>query len=264
MVWKKWTVADWKYLEENWGKVSIKNIARRLGRSVNAVKMKAQKHGLKDPRFAGHYITLNQLASAVGRCYQVVKTWYKLHGLPAKPKVFCKRAKVLVIQIDDFWEWARENIGKMNFALIEPGILGPEPEWVKEKRAADLKRSQKTARAVDWTPTEDQRLAQLVRIDDMTYPKLAEAFNRSEAAIKRRLYDLDIKFRPVRLNNHIKYKPEEVRLLVEMAEAGYSFDTIARKIGKSALGVRGKLERMRFDFRKRRLPNDMYREVFGL
>jgi hypothetical protein len=36
-----------------------------------------------------------------------------------------------------------------------------------------------------------------------------------------------------------------------MAQQGYACETIARELGKSALGVRGKLERMGFDFKRR-------------
>jgi hypothetical protein len=38
-----------------------------------------------------------------------------------------------------------------------------------------------------------------------------------------------------------------------MAEAGYAYETIGKELGKSANGVRGKLERMGFDFKRRRL-----------
>lgn len=88
---------------------------------------------------------------------------------------------------------------------------------------------------------------------DSTYPELAKSLNRTESSIRRRLYDLNIKFRPARLNNHIKYTPEQTAKLIEMAKAGYGYETIASTLGenKSANGVRGKLERMGFDFRRR-------------
>jgi hypothetical protein len=88
---------------------------------------------------------------------------------------------------------------------------------------------------------------------DITYPELANLLNRSEASIKRRIHDLKLKLRPTRRNNHIKYSHDEVKKLLQMAEQGYSYESIGNAIGKSALGVRGKLERMGFDFKRRRL-----------
>ncbi|MFA1819025.1 hypothetical protein ACDX78_02275 [Virgibacillus oceani] len=45
---KKWSQEELDYLEDRWGVVSIKGIANKLGRSVNAVKLKAQRTGLDD------------------------------------------------------------------------------------------------------------------------------------------------------------------------------------------------------------------------
>ena len=74
-------------------------------------------------------------------------------------------------------------------------------------------------------------------------------------AAKRRLYDLGIKARPVRLNNHIRWRPDDVAQLVEMVSQGYGFNTMAERLGKSALGIRGELERLGHVFRPERVPN---------
>lgn len=248
---KNWTQDEIYYLQDNWGKVSIKTIAKNLGRSINAIKLKAQRIGLGDPTTHYDGITVSQLMQALNKSYNAVYSWIHKYGMPVKNKIFAAKMPVKVISYDDFWEWAEQHKELLNFSKMEPGTLGPEPEWMIEKRRADMLRSQKTKRAVPWTPAEDQQLKQMVRLAGMTYPKLAAHFNRSEGAIKRRLYDLGIKFRPERLENHIKYTPEEVRKLAIMARQGYACETIAKALGKSALGVRGKLERMGFDFKRR-------------
>ncbi|MMZ63426.1 hypothetical protein D1872_256820 [compost metagenome] len=197
-------------------------------------------------------ITLNQLAKALDRCYHLVCGWIERYSMPAKKKVFCQQARVWIIGYDDFWKWAEQHKELLNLAKMEPGTLGIEPDWVKVKRKADQMRSQKSFQATDWTQKEDQRLSQVLK-SEITYPELAIMFNRSESAIKRRIHDLNLKLRPVRLNNMIKYTPEEVQTLLRMAQEGYSYETIGQTLGKSALGVRGKLERMGFDFKRRKL-----------
>ncbi|QCT03764.1 hypothetical protein E6C60_3053 [Paenibacillus algicola] len=249
-----WTQEELVYLQDQWGATSIKGIANRLGKSVNAVKLKAQRIGLQDPRMNFDGITVCQLGKALDREYCIMKNWITRYGMPAKKKLFAERARVLVIAYADFWKWAEQHKELLNLAKMEQNTLGPEPDWAKIKRKADQLRSQKTVQSVDWTPGEDQQLAQILKTS-ITYPELAAMFNRSESAVKRRIHDLKLKYRPVRLNNHIKYTPAEVETLVKMAQEGYSYETIGQTLGKSALGVRGKLERMGFDFKRRKLVN---------
>jgi len=254
---RKWTEEEIRFLEDRWGSISVRSIAKHLGRSINSVKLKAARIGLSDPRIMFDGITIHQLSLALNKSYNSLKTWINRYGMPARRKVFSNKSRVWVISYDDFWVWAERHKELINLAKMEPGTLGPEPEWAKIKRKADQLRSQKTWQSVGWKPEEDQLLKQMVRLPGMTYPKLAERFNRTETAIKRRLYDLGIKFRPERLNNLIKYTQEETERLIQMARAGYGYETIAKELGKSALGVRGKLERMGFDFKRREFRKEM-------
>lgn len=250
---RNWTQSEVDYLQDKWGVVSIKGIAKHLDRNVSSVKQKADHIGLGDPRMNFEGITICQLAKALGREYSILKTWIASYNMPAKKKVFCQEARVLVISYEAFWKWAEGYKELLNFAKMEENMLGAEPAWVKVKRKADKSRSQRTWQSTAWDPKEDQRLHQLVKLPTITYPELAKLLNRSESSIRRRLYDLHIKFRPARLNNHVKYTSQQTELLIQMAEAGYGYETIAAALGpnKSANGVRGKLERMNFDFKKR-------------
>jgi transposase-like protein len=252
---RHWTAEENDYLQDKWGVISIKGIAKHLGRSVNAVKLKAQRAGLGDARMNFGGITVCQLGRALGREYSIMKNWITRYGMPAKRKIFASEHRVLIISYEDFWKWAEQHKELLNLAKLEPNLLGPEPDWAKTKRKADKMRSQRTWLSTAWTNQEDQRLLQLVRLPKITYPELAKQLNRSEPSIRRRLYDLNSKFLPARLSNHVKYTPVDVSILTGMATAGYGYETIAQKLGKSALGVRGKLERMGFDFKKRQFKD---------
>jgi hypothetical protein len=84
-----------------------------------------------------------------------------------------------------------------------------------------------------------------------TYPEISQRLNRTEGSIKKRISNLGIKARPVRLENHTRYTAEEIELIVSLFDKGYCFEDIAARIGKSAQGVRGKLERMGYKFKNR-------------
>lgn len=203
--------------------------------------------GLGDPMLHFDGITVNQLATVLNTSYSILKNWITLYEFPAKQKVFVTELKVLVVRYEDFWKWAEQNKQMLDFSRLEPNLLGPEPDWVEEKRKADHIKKMKI-KTTPWTKDDDANLKHMLNAFRYTYTEIARQLNRSEAAVKRRILDLGLKQRPIRRNNHIKYTPEEVEKLITMYEKGYDLDTIAEALNKSALGVRGKLERMGYKF----------------
>lgn len=248
---KQWTKEELSYLEQSWGMVSIKGIANKLNRSINAVKVKSQRLGLSDSRFAFEGITVNQLSVALNISYSILKNWIKLYDFPAKKKLFCQESKVLVVHYDDFWRWAQSNKQMIDFSRVEKNILGPEPSWVESKRNADMIRTRKIKKSQNdlWSDEEENILKGMLNAYKYTYPEISQRLNRSEGAIKHRITDLGLRQRPIRLNNHIKYKPEEVELIIALFDKGHCLEDIASRINKSALGVRGKFERMGYKFK---------------
>lgn len=256
---KKWTPEELEYLENSWGSVSIKGIARKLKRSINAVKLKAQRIGLSDAREHYEGLTVSILAEVLNVNYSTIKYWIENNGFPAKQKLFTAERKILVVTWPDFWKWAEQNKQVLDFARVEPGYLGPEPEWVEEKRKADQLRKMKV-KTTPWTKEEMATLKTMLNAFEYSYSDIARRLRRTEAAVKRRILDLGLKQRPIRRDSHIRYTTEEVERLVEMYEKGYDFDTIAERLNKSALGVRGKLERMGYKFNNG-VPIKMAKEV---
>ncbi len=64
-----WTKEEIAYLEDSWGTYSIKSIAKKLDRTVNAIKLKANRIGLSDPRL--HFNGLEvQLADVLQVSYK--------------------------------------------------------------------------------------------------------------------------------------------------------------------------------------------------
>lgn len=256
---KLWTEEEELFLQNNWGAKSINNISKKLSRSYNSVANKANKLGLQSPTLHYDGITIAQLSKALGVYFEISRMWINKYNLPAKKKVFSKKLKVEVITYKDFWEWAEQHKHLINFAHLEPYILGIEPEWVKEKREID---KGKFMIKKPWTKKEVNRLINLVNSYKYTYPEIAELLKRPEASIQNKLVDLNIKARPLSLNKHIKYTDEEVVLMIRLLDKGYSFEAIANVLNegkpsdchKSVFGIKGKLKRMGFVFKSRNLP----------
>lgn len=241
-----WTKEEYEYLEEHWGNVSIPTIAQNLNRSVNAVKIKAQKKHLGSVLESGDYITLNQLIKAVtglGQSYTYhLTSWVEKRGLPVHNRKVDK-CKFRVVYLDEFWEWAEKNRSFIDFSKMEPLILGEEPAWVAEQRKKDFE-AFALQRKDAWTSAEDSRLKFLLKQQKYGYAELSEMLKRSAGAIQRRCTDLKIKDRPVRADNHgntAQWTDEMCEIVAKGICSGDSYNAIAGKIGKSEKAVRGKV-----------------------
>jgi hypothetical protein len=242
---RTWTKEEIGYLQDKWGEISIPSIAKRLERTVNAVKLKAGKLGLGRHLHAGEEITFCQLCQALGQFqnYQQHKKSWIQSGLPVKYKKSIQR-KFLVIHIDAFWRWAEGHKNLLDFSTFPENMLGKEPSWVVSKRRADLMKKQ-DFKTTPWTPAEDHYFLSLLEMQRYGYRELAIRLKRTEGAIKRRCIDLGTKLRPVRKSPHDgKWKPEQIEIVKKLYLAGYKPDMIARYVEKSALAIRGVLERL--------------------
>lgn len=243
---KPWSKEEYDYLENSWGKKSVPAIAQKLGRSVNAIKIKAQRIGLGAALECGDYVTLNQLVHAVrgnnGNYSYTMKSWVQNRGLPVHLKKVDK-CSFRVVYIDEFWKWAEKNRAFIDFSKMEPLILGKEPEWVKGQRQKDFA-SHSLQRKDVWSRAEDERLKTLLKQQKYTYSELAEMLCRTEGAIQRRCTDLGLKDRPVKADNHgsgSKWTDDMYEIIAEGIRNGDSYGVIARRIGKSEKAVRGKV-----------------------
>lgn len=239
---KNWTAADIEYVEANWGTRSIPAIAQALGRSVNAVKEIAHRHGLTRWIHNGEFITLNQLMIALGRgpVHHVSRDLFLRNGFPIHYKAAIKK-KVAIVYPHEFWKWAEQHKDLIDLSRVELLSLGVEPPWAVEKRKADQLAKPYTGR--DWTQREDALLKGMLRQQRYGYTELSQALQRTESAIKRRILTLKLKERPVPVNDK-PWTAEETQTMLAMIGQGYGFEVIAQRLGRSALAVRGKHERL--------------------
>lgn len=260
---KQWTKSEENYLQDKWGTVSIKGLAKALGRSENAVVVRAQRLGCGAHLAGDTRISLHQLMLAIyGGVNMGSYTSNRLirEGLPVKWHIV-KNNRFRVIDIDDFWKWAEENKSILDFSRFEKYTLGAEPEWVDIKRKADFEKLQKhREHNAAWTSAEDNRLRYLLDKGTYTYTDLARELRHSEGAVKRRILDLKIDKRPVRVPSR-KWTEEEIETLCKMVDQGYDFTLIAEKLNRTALATRGKYERLQnpeYNKRYNRGQNDDY------
>jgi len=241
---RHWMEEELEFMESRWGEMSILGIAKCLKRSINAIRLKALKIELGWHLHSGEYITLSQLFQALGRnksySYALI-SWVKRRGLPVKIRKSIKR-KYRVIYLDDFWRWAERNRTFIDFSKVPRGILGKEPAWVEEQRKADELFA--LYKKTPWTPEEDAMLRTMLNSYRYSYRDISIRLKRTESAIKRRILDLGLKQRPLKADNHNPWTKEEEKMLVDLYNKGYKPEVIAEFIDRSALAIKGKIERM--------------------
>lgn len=240
---RTWTKEEVEYLKEKWGNVSIPILAKKLNRSVNAVKLKAGRLNLGPMLENGAYVTLNQLAIALTEknfSSYCKKSWIENRGMPVHNKKVIKNT-FKIVYLDEFWKWAEKNRSFLDFSKMETLTLGKEPEWVNEQRKKDYT-SNALQRKDKWTPYEDDKLRYLLKQQKYGYAEVAEILHRSEGAIQRRCADLGIRERPVKADICGNLWTDDMyRIIAKGIKNGDSYSLIANRIGKSEKAVRGKV-----------------------
>lgn len=218
----RWSEEEKQYLEENWGKYSIPNIANKLGRTVNGVKLKAYKMGLGNFLEAGDYITLHQFIVAIGKRSNDSCLVARLtrEGFPIHYKKIISKS-VKVVYLKEFWKWVENNQTKLDFTNFKEGTFGVEPSWAKTKRKNDIKKSQ--INQSPWTKDEDDRLKYYLNQYKYSYMDLSKMLNRTCGAVQRRILDLGIKARPIKVDNHTRWTEEEFNILTVLIKERCSY-----------------------------------------
>lgn len=239
---KNWTNEECNYLIDNWGTLSLKTIAKNLGKSKNAVLNKVQRLELGPFLENGDYVSWNQFLKALGiqgsRNYKEV-SWIQNRGFPIHTKKV-RNCSFKVVYLNEWWKWAEKNQSFLDFSRFEENSLGLEPDWVKEKRKHDFELRHKYIKT-PWTPLEDKRLERLIGQYKYTYAEISKMMRRTEGAIQRRCVELGLKGRPLRESPHNIWEKWQYDKLNELIDKGVSYEYMSDVIGKSTKAIRGKV-----------------------
>ena len=235
---KTWTQEEKDFLVENWGTtVSKKYLAGKMKRSVEGISKMARKLNLGPYALATDDMTYAELARALG--VYTSYAWYKKRLLEAGLPVYNKRVNngtVLKVKFKKFWTWAGKNKDVINWAKVEPNILGVEPAWVDEQRKKDI--ANRPNYTKKWTATEHQNLIHYIN-SGFSMEQIAKKLNRTASAIERRCYDYYLP-RP-RLEAKRSWSDTEIEQIFALRNQGLSFKNIAAKVGRSERSIRGKI-----------------------
>lgn len=181
---KRWTESEIDYLKENVGYRRIADIAETLNRTETAVMLKFKRLGIGKTKNVAGRVTCGELASLFSVDRKTVNLWVVNHGLPANRKVTSLKMRYNLISPEEFWEWAYDHRGRINFQKLEKNALPPEPDWVSAER---INPSYQHRQYRDWTTKEDTLLASYID-DGLSYKEIAVLMKRTAYSVEKRYH----------------------------------------------------------------------------
>ncbi|MGL4107232.1 helix-turn-helix domain-containing protein [Clostridium sp. LP20] len=225
-----WTAKDIEYLEDHYGLITFKAIAKKLNKTPNGVSIKAKRLGLGGTLGATEYLNSSQLADVLGVDRKTPVRWIKDKGLKASFKNIGLKRKFWRINQKDFWKWAEQNKTAIRWSKVELNILGKEPSWVDKARKDDSKISHKVS--TKWSKAEDAILTSYWN-SGLLIKDIAINLQRTEAGVTRRAKRLGLKRRSICL----PWQSVEVETLINMKLKGYRDKDIAEELGREELNI---------------------------
>ena len=188
---REWTTDEEDYLERWYDKKGVPFIAKKLNRTKDSIKRKAQNMGLN--AYAGEKLYVRSIAKCFNCDSRVINRWISNYGLPYS-KVIRGQATCQLIEQKEFWIWAKENENLIPWNKYNQGTILPEPEWVKEKiRSYSYKNNR--------TPISDYDILNVASLKRRGYSfsQIAKEIGRTEESVKHI-------WKKIKINQNIKEK----------------------------------------------------------
>ena len=176
---KKWTKEELEILMDNWGKLSIKEIAKRVNRTPTAVEIKGRRLQLGWQMTA--YST-TEVSNVLGINYRTVYNYMKSGIIEAKKdKTKMKRYVSTEAQIKKFM---REHRDLWDTRKININLYSRKPRWYLEKEKSDKEKNIKNMQR--WGELEVKIVVDRYR-RGLTYEEIALEVGRTSSAVYKKL-----------------------------------------------------------------------------
>lgn len=188
--------ADWSqweldYLTEAWGEKTVPQIAKRLGRTVNAINVKAFRIGYTSQKWHGNMMSARKVAELLGvDSHAVTDYWIPKCGLKGQKEKLRETGSCTIVRFENLLRWLEKNQDKWDSRRVDKYALGMEYGWLVKKRKADALLPAK--RLKNWTPEEDAEAIRLFKRGSMTYQEIGDILGRSREGVERRISRLDV------------------------------------------------------------------------
>lgn len=179
---RRWTEEEKNYVIDNWGTLTIRYMAKKIGRTEKALISFGEKNKLGSP-YKVDYISTIEAGEIVGVDQTTIIHWINEYGLKSRFKAMVKRKKYL-IDLDDFRKFLRDNQHLWKACNVEEYALGREEDWLKEKRKTDSD-LEIMKKGTLWSTKEEQEALELFK-QGLNAREVSRKINRTYIACKKR------------------------------------------------------------------------------
>lgn len=181
---RRWTDEEKAIVIDGWGVLSVRCLAKRIGRTKQAVITFAERNKLGGCVLnSGVHLTTSEVGEMLGVDCTTVIYWIKKGWLKSERKTLRKR-RVNRVDVEDLREFMKDNPERWNACDIKDDILMFDEQWFKDKMAKDRDKVERD-RGKAWTVLEEKRLVELV-MQGYTNPEIAKMMDRTYFSIKRK------------------------------------------------------------------------------
>lgn len=134
----QWDAQEEDYLLSRYGTMSDTSIAHNLNRELSEVRAKAKEMRLGSKLDNVDGVTLSSIATALwGNSSAQYQRKLLDMGVPYTVVSYGNEQTYHIVNLDDFFKWAKKHQDELNFCKFEKWIFGKEPAWVDIKRKKD-------------------------------------------------------------------------------------------------------------------------------
>jgi hypothetical protein len=197
---KNWSEGEIQYLMNKWGNITITKISKKLGRSENAVLLKAHKLGLKNQVIAnGTYLRPKDVADMLNTEVRNIYYWLD-YGYIDYRKLKIRSMKKYQIGVDSFkdfldkhrdlWDSKRADMVLIKSCFINCSTMNNYilPKWLEEKIVEDAMVI-KIKEYKSWTTKEEYKLSTLLG-QGKNNKEIAGILNRSTYSIQGKVRNI--------------------------------------------------------------------------
>ena len=180
---KKWAKEELEILMDNWGKLSIKEIAKRVNRTPTAVEIKGRRLQLGWQMTA---YSSTEVANILGISHRTIYNYMSAGIIEAKKdKTKMKRYVSTEAQIMKFM---REHQDLWDTRKININLYSRKPKWYLEKEKTDKEKNIKNMQR--WGELEVKIIVDRYR-RGYTYEEIASETGRTSSAVYKKLRVMD-------------------------------------------------------------------------
>ena len=178
----RWTAEEDRYLQDNLGKKPLGEIAKTLGRSRNALKIRYTRQGYPAPTKLPGWISLTQAARLLGVESHAVPGWFRRGIIPGR-YAYSRNRDIAIIKLADlkFWATRPEHWPYFNVENMPPGHLRRLVEKAQHRWGDEWLTTRQVAEMHDLNPRDILNAVYKGRLPAIQCPHIGGRDNASWA-----------------------------------------------------------------------------------